>query len=867
MSRLVPPSLRSEWREEWEAEIHAYPLDRRNDPDVSRRLLMHALGGVGDALWLRKNQWSLDPMNTDLGFALRQLKNRPGFAAVAVLVLAIGIGANTAMFSVVNGVLLQPLPFPESERLVMFYETNPERGWTRAEAAAANYLDWRERMKTMSEIGASFSFPFRTTLTGRGEPLPLVSRAVTAEYMKVLGVGPELGRVFESEETWSGGEAVAILSHRLWVETFSKDNSIIGSRIELDRSAVTVVGVMPADFEFPTPDTDLWVPVGWDPAARTAVWFRRAHGLRAIGRLAEGATLESARQELKSVAAQLSQEYPETNTEMGAGLMPLHEWVTGDSKPPLLILFGAVGLVLLIACANVANLLLVRGASRTQELAVRSALGAGRSRLIRQLLTESLVLSVLGASIGLILGIWGSKLLLALSPSELPRAGAIAIDWTVVLFLVALTLGTALLFGLLPALEASRKDLGQFLASRVFLGSMKQRWTRSALVVAEVALALILVAGAGLMIRTFLNLSQVDPGFRPENVLTFRLIVPRSDYDTHNKLDGLFLSLLERVAELPGVQEASATSALPLSTRGWSGDFAIQGRDREEYGVGFRHKGVYPGYFRTLGVPLISGRDFETADRDSNEPVVIINRTLARRFFSNQDPIGQRLTLDRYPTEDSRWRTIVGVVENEKRSTVQEEPLMFIYESLQQNPRLGVSIAIRTEGPPTPLVPAVREIARDLDPNLPLNELSTMESLLGTSLKRERFFMSLLGGFAVAALFLAALGIHGLLAYTVRQRSHELGVRMAVGASFRDVRKLVVSQGLVLTSIGLVVGLAGALVLTRLMDSLLFEVGAQDPLTLATVTLILLCVSLLACYLPARRATRVDPVVILRCEG
>lgn len=811
---------------------------------------------------------TMDHLLQDLRFAVRTLVRSPGFTAVAVLVLALGIGANTAIFSTVNAVMLRPLPFAEPDRLVAVWEKNPEKGWYMQTAAVSNYLDWKDQVQAFQDLAAYSDYVDEYALTGEGEPEVLIGAEVTGNFFAVLGVEPLLGRGFTAEETWSTVDAVVVLSHGLWQRRFGGDAAILGRTITLDGEARRVAGVMPPEMRFPLEETELWVPYGWEPAARDLASFRRAHWIRVVGRLEPGIAVAAANAQLEAVASRLEAEYPETNRLMGAGLTPLHEFLVGDTRTPLLVLLGAVGVILLIACANVGNLLLERAASRGRELAVRGALGAGSRRIARQVLTESLLLSAIGGVLGVLAGMWGTRVLEAFRPDDLLRVATFALDWRVLVFAIGATALSGVLFGLGPALRAARQDPAEALKDGARTGTPGRGALRATnlLIVAEVGLALLLVIGAGLLVRSFLELQRVDPGFDPENVLTAGVQLPGTPLYDEDIVRTFFGELHRRLNALPGVEAAAAVSVLPLADQPWTSDFSVEGRGPDEYGVEVLHREVSANYFETMRVPLLDGRTFEPSDRGGAPRVVLINEALARRYFGGEDPVGQRLAFDRTPGDSSVWRTIVGVVGNESIGTVRQAPRPAILTPYTQDPTWGRRLVIRTRDEPMSVLPAVRRTVQSLDPNVPLFAVRPMVEVYAASLARERFLTLLLGVFAGLALLLATVGVYGITAQAARRRTQEIAIRMALGAGGGGVRRMVVRQGMVAVGIGIALGLAAAAVATGLMAGLLYQVRATDPVTFVGVPVLLAGVALLACYIPARRATRVDPATALRAD-
>jgi putative ABC transport system permease protein len=806
----------------------------------------------------------------DLRYSARMIAKKPGFTFVAVITLALGIGATTAIFSIVNAVLINPLPFHEPDRLAQFWETNPLKNWTQAPIAPANLFDWQAQNQSFTDIAAYMGSDNRGPgLTGLqlntgDQPERLNGLYVTGNIFSVLGVNALIGRTLLEEETETDKSLVVVLSHGLWKRRFGGDPSIIGQKITLNGRDREVVGVMSPDFYFPSPEVEIWLPMGWNQKQMAAL--RRPHFLRAVGRLKSGVTVDQAQQELTAIAAGLEKQYPDINEQMGVGVGPFKEWIVSDVQFSLIVLLAAVGFVLAIACANVANLLLARAASRAREVAIRSALGAKRSRIIYQLLTESLLLALLGGATGLLIALWGKDLLIALNPGNIPRLDEIQLDWRVLVFTTGATLLTTLLTGLAPALQSSNPHLASTLKEGGQKGAASQSSRlRNALVIAEIALAIVLTVGAGLMIRSFLKLQEVSAGFDPNNILTFNVSLPSTLYPENNKVQDFYTQAEQRIRNLPGVEEVGATTKLPLTGYRWTGDMTIEGRPPEEYVREVRHKEITPNYFRAVGLPLVSGRFFNESDNDKGQPVVIINSALARRYFPGEDPVGKRLKGGK-PEEDDPWEIIIGVVGDEKQEGLSAEVKPEIYQSYLQSPENNMAIVVRTTTDPKSIVGAIREEIRGIDRNLPLYDIKTMNEVVYESLARERFITMLLIIFAFLALALAAIGIYGVIAYSVAQRTHEMGIRMALGASRNSVLKLVVWQGMKLALGGVTVGLLASFALTRLMASLLFDVSASDPATFTLVAVLLAIVALVACFVPARRATKVDPMVALRYE-
>ena len=810
----------------------------------------------------------------DIRYGLRMLRKNPGFTAVAVLTLALGVGATTAIFSVVNAVMLKPLPFPTADRLVRLESLIAATGQGRI-ASYPDFLDWRARNHVFEGMAV-----FRTedfTLIGSREPLHLHGAVVSAQLFSVLGATPALGRSFLEEEdnpaATSGTDAV-ILSYGMWQRHFGSDASVLGSTLQLGDHLFTVVGVMPKAFQFPVQaePIELWTTIAVDAGggANAMTAQRGAHYLNVVGLLKPGATLVQAQAEMATIASTLNKEHPE-NKPRTVRIVPEIQSLVGPLRTPLLVLLGAVGCVLLIVCANVANLQLARATGRHKEMAVRSALGASRRRAICQLLTESVTLALLGGGLGLALGLASLRLLVRLIPVEVPRLDTIGLDARLLSFAFLISLLAGILFGLAPALRASKISLTESLKeSGRGSGSESERHNRlrGVLVVSEVALAVALLVGAGLLIQSFLHLIQVNPGFDPHHVLTFQLDSPVGRQDS--RVPAFFREVVAHISSLPGVSSASAVASLPLTGHNISSSIEIEGQSTP---MGSRpsadFNAVEPNYFRTLGTAFVAGRDFTERDDSKSTPVVIVNRTLARRFFPDQDPIGKHIRPgigNGYGPGEPPMREIVGVIGDVKQGGLGSEAAPEVYAPFAQSPFGTLFLVVRTEVDPRGIVePARRQVAA-LDKNAPIYHVETLDQYFAQSAGPTRFITLLLSGFAGLALLLACLGIYGVISYIVVQRTHEIGVRMALGAQKSDVLRLVVSHGMVPALSGLGIGIIGALELTRFMSSLLYGLKPTDPATFIAVSLLLTAVALLACYIPARRATRVDPLVALRYE-
>jgi len=796
----------------------------------------------------------------DLRYGARMLLKKPGFALIAVFTLSLGIGANTAIFSVVNSVLLRPLPYPNAERLMTIWEDHrarngPVNEWT----SPTGFEDWRDQAKSFDHVVALQNW--QPTLTGEGEPEQLFGAQVSHDTFATLGVTPALGRSFRPEEDQRGVESVVIISHKLWRQRFGADPSLVGKRISLNGESREVIGVMPAGFKFPIiAGADIWRPI--QPALSPGCQ-RGCITVRVMARLKPDATETQARAELNSIAARIEQQFPDTNLKVGATLVPLHEFLVGPVKTQMLALLVAVGFVLLIACANVANLLLARSATREKEIAIRASLGAGRWRIARQLLSESLLLAVIGGAVGLSLAYGLVVLLVGFSPQGTPRLDEIGMDRRVLGYTMGVTVLTGLLFGAAPVWQLFKADLNQSLrdSGKGLQGARSGR-ALGALVIAETALALTLLVGAGLLIRSFIRLQRVDPGFSPRNVLTAVVTLPQAVYPERAQIAPFYSQLLERVKALPGVRSAAAVSSLPLAGNDNDAGFLIEGRPEpkpDQRPVAWISS-VSHDYFRTMGMRLVAGREFNERDNESSPKVVIISEATARRHFPNEDPIGKRIGNGR----PDGWREIVGVTADVKHFGLNQDARVSMFFPHRQQPTRRMFIVARAAADPLSLSSALRGAVAAMDKNLAVSNISAMEEITAQSIGQERFTLLLLGVFSALALLLAVAGIYGVMSYAVAQRTHEIGVRMAVGAQTRDVLKMVVSQGMVLVSAGVGIGLASSLALTRFIRGLLFGVSATDPMTFAGVAALLALVALVACYVPARRASKVDPMVALR---
>lgn len=803
----------------------------------------------------------------DLRYAVRALRRGPGFTLVAVLTLALGIGATTTIYSIVNAVVLRPLPFRAPERLVRVWDINPHGG--DFSASDATYLDLRERNRSFQQLAAFSETKRSTVLTGGCapgttvcEPQRLVSSAVTASIFPLLGIAPAIGRTFTTMEDRPGGDNdVVVIGHDLWVHRFASDPGIVGRAIMLNGRSHTVVGVMPPGFTFPTPSS-LWIPLVLNPARD-----RDEHDLTVIARLGPGVTLDGAAADVRRVARELGTEHPRTNGGWSARVERFGEWLIGPRlERGVFVLFGAVGFLLLMACANIANLLIARGSARTSEIAVRAALGASRWRITRQLLTESLLLGVLGSGVGLGMASWAVALVRTAGPANVPRLDDVAMDSRAFLFTLALALITSLLFGLVPALQVSPVELNRTLqhGSRDVAPRGRAR-ARGALVVAQVALAMILLVGAGLMFGSFLRLQAVPTGFDASNVITVPLDLPDERYTDAKRL-AFLMQVRAGIAGIPGVQYVGATSTDPLRQWGYSNDVTPEDRAAETPAGGYMQAGwrsVTPGYFRAMGITLVNGRVLTDADAASREHPVVITRGMANSLWPGQSAVGERLY---WGGTDGDPHTVVGVVGDIRDVRLDAEPGPIMFLPYGAVPVSGMTLVVRTSGAPSTVAAAVRREIREADPQLPLPEIGSLTGNRAAALAEPRFRMLLLGGFAAAALLLAVLGVYGLMAFAVAQRTREIGVRIALGAHAPRIFSLVLKQGMLLAGLGVLAGLAGALALTRVLRSLLFEISATDPVVIGAVATMLGAATLMGAWFPARRAARIEPVAALREE-
>ncbi|MBV8859442.1 MAG: ABC transporter permease [Acidobacteria bacterium] len=832
--------------------------------EEARRAALREFGGVAQSKEECRGARGVRPvedLRQDLLYGLRVLRRNPVFSLVAVLTLALGIGANTALFSITNAVVFRPLPFAEPGRLLTLWECSAKSEESRVIVSPANYLDWREQARSFEEMGA-YTEDFNNISEDASRPERVAAAIVTPSLFQALGVRPALGRLFLPEEARPEAESVVLLSYGLWQRRFGGDPNVVGENVKLNGAPSTVVGVLPPDFIISPRRYELFTSMRFDDEQRVN---RRNRYLSVIARLRPGVTAEQARAEMNAVGLRLAAQYPDENAGRSATAVSLDRTITWNTRTALLTLLGAVGLVLLIACANVANLLLGQAAGRRREMAVRAALGAGRLRLVRQMLTESLTLSLAGGLAGLLLAKWGVGLLISLSPAGIPRAEEAGLDLRVLGFALLVSTVTGLAFGLVPALQASKVELTDALKSARASGGGRRSLARGALVAAEVALSLVLLVGAGLLVKSFVRLSEVELGFDPAHVLAADISLPYR-YNTPEKRTEFYRQLLTRVEALPGVSSAAVSQSVPLSGEEHGAQFKVMGRETGPDGGG-KYGSIYhrvsADYLKTLGVRLLKGRNLTERDTAGAPGVALVNETLARRVFPGEDPLGKQIVLDRTPP---RPREIVGVVSDTRYVTPNLTPVSEIYVSYLDDPWHHMSLAVRATGDPAALVNAVREEVSAVDKEVPLANVKEMEEYVHDSLGQQRFSALLLMAFAVAALGLAALGVYGVISNTVARRTHELGIRIALGARRGDVLRLVVGQGMAPVLLGLGLGLAGAFALTRLLETLLYGVSALDPSVFAGVSVLLAATALAACYLPARRATQVDPMTALRHE-
>jgi len=805
----------------------------------------------------------------DIRYGVRGLLKHPGFTAIVVITLALGIGASTAIFSVVDNVLLRRLPYRNAERIVAIQEMNREG--KRGQVTSANFYDWRQQNTVFEHLAAIKTTTTNLALSDHAERIDLAQ--TNANFFDVFGVTPQYGRLFIPQDEQAGHDPVVVVSNTLWQRRFGSDPSLVGKPITLDGTNFTVIGIAPPGFQYPD-KTEVWVP----PAQLVPELFpgqdvtqmRRMGYLAAIALLKPGVSLQQAAAEMETITARLRQQYPDTNNNRFNRVVSLHQHLIGDTNKVLWLLLGAVTFVLLIGCANVANLLLASGAARQKEMAIRSALGASRWRVMRQLFTESTILALTGGAAGVLIAVWGLAAITKLLPADFPRLNEIHLDLRILGFTFAASVLTGILFGLVPALQISRPDVQETIreTGRGTSGSRRQSRFRQALIAGEVALCVVLLAGAGLLFRSFLRLQSVNTGFVSEQVLTARLTPSGPNFTQPADYVKFYTQVLDKVSALPGVQDAGLINTLPLE-KGPTAGFRVDGRPilTPDKWPMVNYRSVSPNYFRAMGIPVVQGRAYTDRD-DTNAPrVMIINQQTAREVFPDENPVGKRITFGGTDQNGQpRWFEIVGVVANVRSIELKEEPEAEIYFSSLQDNWQAVSLVVRSTVEPSSLSGAIRQVVNDVDRSVPVSQVNTMEHVVSQSITQPRFNLFLLVLFSTVAMLLSAAGIYGVTAYTVSQRTHELGIRLALGAQVSDVLKMILGQGMAVIGVGLLLGLGAAFVLMRLLRSLLFGVGENDPLTFAAITLVLLIVALIACYIPARRATKVDPLEALRYE-
>jgi putative ABC transport system permease protein len=868
----VLQDIDEEMRLHVEMEMEAN-LEKGMPPAEARRAALRSFGNfdrVRDVAYGVRGGGFLEILMQDIWYGARVLAKNKSFTVIAVLTLALGIGANTAIYSVVNELLLRPLPYKDPERIVLLWEISPE-GRHQNTVSTANFRSWQEQGTTFEGM-AAFTDQ-RLNLTGDGDPEELAVQFATPELFRVLGVKPILGRDMGPEDIVPNAPRVAVLGHGFWQRRLGGDPGVIGKTITLNSLPFTVIGILPAGFQWHMRETsgtgkpaELWVPF----LLPTEEPGSRGRFLSVVARLKSGASLEKAQAEMRTLASRLALDSPEFNKGYSAEAIPLREQFVGNVRRALLILLGAVGFVLLIACANVANLLLSRAAAREKEIALWTALGARRMRVVRQLLTESMLLAVLGCVLGLVFAWWGLRALVAISPRDLLMLQNVELNLPVLAVTVIISLATGIIFGLVPAFEATRLNLNDALkdGGKGSGGqSPRSRRMRGALVIAEVALAIVLLTSAGLLVKSFVRLQQVETGFDTENVLTMVVRLPGRKYQEHHQVVAFFRQAEDRIRALPGVRDIGIVNYLPFyGGLGAATGFTVKGRPEPLPGEGPSTdvRVADAGYFRTMGIPLVRGRNFTDLEDTEARHVVLINEAMARQNFPGEDPIGKRITVfmsfEPVPTE------IVGIVRDVKYESLVKEASPMVYMPLPELLYPAMTLVLRTDGNPADMAPTVQRVVREIDPDQPISDVRTMNQVMAEWVDRDRFNTLLLGIFAGLATLLAAVGIFGVMSYSVTLRTREIGLRMALGAQRGEVLGLILKQGFLLTLIGIALGLAGAVALTRVMSGLLFDVGSTDPATFAAIVLLFALVSLIACYLPARRATRVDPLTALRSE-
>ncbi|HWZ54080.1 MAG TPA: ABC transporter permease [Candidatus Acidoferrales bacterium] len=841
-------------------------------PDEARReaaLQFGAVEGVKEDCREQRRGFWLETIAADARYAFRMMRKNPGFAAIAILTLALGIGANTAIFSVVYAVLLKPLPYADPSQLVLVTEAKPQEGVELTGTSYPNFEDWRAQNNVFSELAADQAHDL--TVTGRGEPFVVNTTVVTPEIFALLEAQPLLGRTFVPGDGKRGAAPVVILSENIWRSRFGADPKIVGSSVSLDKRSFTILGIMRSGFRAPTlsRNQDIWIPLVDDPLFGTWMARRGGHWARVIGRLKPGVSMAQAEADMEAIAGRLGKDFPEENAGWTIRVQPLQKAMVGDVKPALLVLLGAVALVLLIACANIANLLLARATSRAKEMSVRIALGAGRGRIVRQLLTESAALGLLGGAAGILVAYWGVQSLRSFLPAEMAQMKAIRVDGWVLAFALFLSVAASLVFGLAPALFAAGSDLQKTLREGAGRGgaSGSRQKARSILAAAEIAVAMVLLVGAGLLVRSFISLTAVSPGFRTERLMKAEVSLPQFEYSTPAQWNAFANDLLARIQAEPGMRDSAIAIPLPLADGNVNLGFEIEGvaAAPSTNTRAADYVAASPEYFRVMGVPLLRGREFSRADVASTPRVAIISEAMARTYFPNEDPIGRRIIFG-FPPDGDAPREIVGIVGDVRDVGLRQEPAAMMYVPYAQAPFWGAVVVTRSSLSLSSFADAVRRDANAIDKDLPVTDIAAMPDVVNASVAQPRFQTVLLGLFGALALILAAVGIYGVISFSVAQRTHEMGIRMSLGAQPAQVLRLVMGQGARMALVGIALGAAAALGLTRLMRSLLFGVSAADPLTFAAVAILLVAVALAACYVPARRAMRVDPMTALRHE-
>ena len=841
-------------------------VDRGLSPDDARRVARLRLGGaerVKEEVREIRGIRLLEELGQDVRYGARTLRKAPGFAAVAILTLALGIGATTAIFSVVYGVVIRPLPYTDADRLVVFQGTHPEFGANPFASSMLDFVDWEEQATSFEAMSQFVRWTFN--LTRRDVPERLLGGRVSGSFFPLLGTPALFGRTLGPEDDRPGNEFVVVLGYGLWQRVFAADAAIVGQAVTLNGRPHTIVGVMPAAFRFPEEDIEIWAPLG----DQLGTSERGSRFLLSAARLRGGVSLGEGQREMDVISERLAQDFPDTNTDWGVRVVSAHETLVGEIRPALLALLGAVGVMLMIACANVGSLLLARASAREREFAIRAAIGAGRGRLLRQFVAESLLLSVLGGSLGIVWAYWSIRVLTTRLIATMPRLDEVDIDFTVCVFTVAVSLATTMVFGVLSAVQASRASLNQSLVEGGRTPSAAGGGLRGALVVAQVALAVVLLISGGLLLRSFSSLLAVNPGFDPRNVLHLSVFLGPPAYRTVPSQKTYVAEALRRVQRLPGIATVGSVTQLPIVDGHASLSFQIEGRPVPAADApSASYSAVSAQYFETMGIPVVRGRGIERRDTEDSQLVAVVNENMASRFWANDDPVGKRFRWAR-ESDDQGWLTIVGVVGDIKSGGLDKNEPPTVYAPYRQRAFSWLrwtSLVIRTESEPRSQIASVRGQLLEIDPNQPVNSIGTLEQTVDSSVAQRRLNTMLISLFAAAAALLAAIGIYGIVSYYVVRRTREIGLRRALGATHRDVIRLVVRQGLALTVAGVVLGLAGALAVTRSLESLLFGVTPTDIATFVTVPLLLVLVALLASCVPARRATHVDPLIALRTE-